>query len=93
MAPVETLRNVTARYYKQLKREGLNPFDLLSWEALTNLWVMVKRSADRGDFEDRTITKMTKQMLWSALERKAQAIDLEERSDDHEQLLDDLRNL
>lgn len=88
MGPVETLRDVTRNYYKQLKREGLNPFDLLGWEALQNLWLEIRRSEEARELQlnedfrlDRKIHTATKDMVREAMERKAEAIDIENEDD------------
>lgn len=93
MGPTETLQDQTAGYYKQLKREGLNPFDLLSWNALVNLWHNVVWAGRNGKYTNQDFQKRTKLMVWSALERKADAINLD-RDDEYatDQLLE-LRNL
>lgn len=93
MGPTETLQDVTEGYYKKLKREGLNPFDLLSWQFLTNLYIEITKSGRRGDFNDRDVHQRTKQAIWAALERKGEAIDLETQDDACDQELTDLRNL
>lgn len=93
MGPTETLQDVTGRYFKQLKREGLNPFDLLSWDYLVNLYIEVVKSGHRGDFNDHVAHKSTKAAIWAALERKAESIDLDEQGERCEEEMTELRNL
>jgi len=99
MGPVETLRDVTRNYYKQLKREGLNPFDLLGWEALENLWLEIRRSEEAGNDVnmdmrlDRKLHHATKDMVRAALERKAEAIDIENEDDACTQRFEELMHL
>lgn len=93
MGPTETLQDQTAGYYKQLKREGLNPFDLLSWNALVNLWTSLVWAGRNGKYNHQDLHKRTKLMFWSALERKAEAIDLDREDEYASEQLGELRNL
>lgn len=92
MGPIETLQDVTGRYYRQLKREGFNPLDLFSWEALISLWVSLAWAGRAGKYDNKELFQRTKQMCWDALERKADAIDMVNENDECAQYLMELRN-
>lgn len=93
MGPAESLLAITSGYYKRLKRDGLNPFDLLSWDALSNLWTEIVHSGRLGNFTDRKIHQLTKEMVWAALERKAEAYQMEDGDESYIDTLEALKCL
>ena len=93
MGPIETLRDITSQYYNELKKQhGLNPFDLLSWEALLNLELETRGAGRSGQYENRELHQLTRKMIWEALNRKAEDIDTETGTNECEELLEERRN-
>lgn len=93
MDAVDTLQDEARRRYRELKRMGLNPFDLFCWDALANLWVTLVYAGRAGKYESSTFHQHTKKQVWAALERKAEAIDIDSGDDDAERRLEELKRL
>ena len=74
-------RHLCAAFYRDLKRDGLNPLDLYNWDALLNIEEETFQAGRRGYFEDEKLHKHLRKALWEALERKADDIDMESEDD------------
>lgn len=93
MGHEENLLALTRSHYKELKRQGLNPFDLFAWEPLKNFWTNMVHAGRRGDFTDRKLQQISKDMIWSALERKAEAYQAEENDERYVEELEELKDI
>ena len=92
MGPTETVREVGGRFFRAIKREGLNPFDLISWEACLNVWRSLRYAGNNQEYTDKKIHKLTCDMVWIALERKAEALELEQESTEYTEVLEEARD-
>jgi len=80
------------RAYHHLKKEGLNPFDLLSWDALINLEYVTRWAGKTRNFDDYKIHGLTRKMIWDALDRRSEYRDYCEGGDRWSTMVDELKS-
>lgn len=87
-----TLTEQTGQLAHRLKKGGLNPFDILTWEDLLVLYVDLRHVARRGISDDAARLKGVLRGMWAAMVRKANAYESEYATDERTSLLQELRN-
>ena len=88
----DTLEEETTRLGNQLKRRGLNPFDLLTWEHLVSLYVGIKHIYRQGVSEDPRGAKALLTGMWGALVRKAEDYESQYATSERSDFLMELKN-
>ena len=88
----DTLEEETTRLGRQLHRKGLNPFDLLTWEDLSCLYVGVKHIYRSGISDNAVATKGLLTGMWGALVRKARDYESQYATSERSDFLMELKN-
>jgi hypothetical protein len=70
MGPIETLRDVCGRYYANLKKEGLNPFDLFNRDFLLNIDTETLEAGKRDLYDEVKLHRWLRKLIQEALDRK-----------------------